>query len=69
MPKGKVKYFNEPKGWGIIAGPDTTDQDVYVHHTAINMDGYRSLKKGQEVLYELLRTDNGARAMNVTLLP
>jgi len=68
MPKGKVKYFNEPRGWGIIAGPDISDQDVYVHYTAIKMDGYKTLKQGQEVLYDLARTDDGNRARNVTLL-
>jgi CspA family cold shock protein len=67
MPRGTVKYFNEPKGWGIISDPDS-DQDVYVHYTAINMDGYRTLRKGQEVLYELIRHDRGASAKSVTLI-
>ena len=67
MPRGTVKYFNEPKGWGIISGPDH-DQDVYVHHTAINMDGYRTLRQGQEVHYEVIRTDRGASAKSVKLI-
>ncbi len=66
MPKGKVKYFNEPKGWGIIASPDA-DQDIYVHYTAINMEGYKTLKQGQEVFYELATNDQGTHARNVTL--
>lgn len=66
MSRGKVKYFNEHKGWGIISGEDT-DQDVYVHHSAINMDGYRTLKEGQEVLFEITMTDQGPCASNVTL--
>ncbi|MEW5994165.1 MAG: cold shock domain-containing protein, partial [Candidatus Zixiibacteriota bacterium] len=61
-----VKYFNELKGWGIIA-PEDSKQDVYVHYTAINMDGFRTLREGQEVLYEVARTDTGLQARNVTL--
>ncbi len=65
MSKGKVKYFNDTKGWGFIASEDT-DQDVYVHYTAINMDGYKTLKEGQEVLYDLAETGKGYQAKNVT---
>jgi CspA family cold shock protein len=65
MSKGKVKYFNEMKGWGIIA-PEDSQQDVYVHYTSINMDGYRTLSEGQEVLYEAIQTDTGLQAKNVT---
>ena len=67
MPKGTVKYFNDPRGWGIISGPDT-DQDVYVHYTAINMKGYKTLQKGQEVHYEVTKSDHGASAKSVTLI-
>ena len=66
MPKGKVTYFNDLKGWGVISG-DATEQDVYVHYTAINMDGFKTLKPGQEVYYEVLNTDRGPHAQNVTL--
>jgi CspA family cold shock protein len=66
MCKGKVKYFNEHKGWGIIANNET-EQDVYVHYTAINMDGYKTLKQGQDVHYDLSHTDHGPSARNVTL--
>ncbi|UCD62797.1 MAG: cold shock domain-containing protein [Candidatus Zixiibacteriota bacterium] len=65
MSKGKVKYFNDTKGWGFIASEET-DQDVYVHYTAINMDGYKTLREGQEVLYELTETGKGYQAKNVT---
>lgn len=65
MSKGKVKYFNDTKGWGFIAC-DETDQDVYVHHTSINMDGYKTLREGQEVLYELAAEGKGFQAKNVT---
>ena len=66
MVKGKVKYFNERNGWGII-GEQESDQDVYVHYTAIVMDGYRTLREGQEVTFELTRSDHGPAAQNVTL--
>ncbi|MBU0983795.1 MAG: cold shock domain-containing protein [candidate division Zixibacteria bacterium] len=66
MSKGKVKYFNEHKGWGIIAG-DESEENVYVHYTAINMDGYKTLREGQEVLFELVDGNEGPSASNVTL--
>ncbi|MFQ5498745.1 MAG: cold-shock protein [Candidatus Zixiibacteriota bacterium] len=64
MTKGKVKYFNDFKGWGFLTS-DEVDEEVYFHHTAICMDGFRTLKEGQEVLYELAATENGPRAVNV----
>ncbi|MFC1475211.1 cold-shock protein [Candidatus Zixiibacteriota bacterium] len=67
MSKGKVKYFNDTKGWGFLSSEDT-DNDVYVHYTQINMDGYKTLKEGQEVSYELTPTEKGFRAQNVSLL-
>ncbi|MFQ5453994.1 MAG: cold-shock protein, partial [Candidatus Zixiibacteriota bacterium] len=66
MSKGKVKYFNDRKGWGFITGSDT-DKDVYVHYTQIKMDGYKTLKAGQEVIFELTDTDKGFHAKNVSL--
>ena len=68
MTKGRVKYFNEQRGWGIISGSDS-ERDVYVHYTAIRMDGYRTLSEGQEVSYELSYTDEGPRALNVNPEP
>jgi len=65
MSKGKVKYFNDLKGWGIITSEDL-QQDIYVHYTAINMDGFRTLQQGQEVLYELAQTESGLQARKVT---
>lgn len=66
MSKGKVKYFNEAKGWGIIAD-EGRDQDVYVHHTAIDMPGYKTLHEGQEVVYDITLTDSGPKASHVRL--
>lgn len=66
MPKGKVKYFNDTKGWGFVSS-DETDKDVYVHYTQINMDGYKTLKEGQEVTYDLAQTDGTFQARNINL--
>lgn len=64
MSKGKVRYFNDLKGWGFIACDDH-DETAYVHYTAIEMDGYRTLTSGQAVLLELAQTDNGLQATKV----
>ena len=66
MVKGTVKYFNDFKGWGIISNTNSKE-DIYVHYTSINMDGYKTLKQGQEVLFELTQTNNGPHANNVQL--
>ena len=60
---GKVKWFNDVKGYGFIARDDNSD--VFVHHTAIRMEGYRTLKEGEVVAYELLDGDKGPQALNV----
>lgn len=52
MTKGKVAYFNDHRGWGIISQPGA-DKDVYVHYTAIKQDGFKTLVEGQEVSFEL----------------
>jgi CspA family cold shock protein len=65
MSKGTVKYFNETKGWGFISSEEV-NQEVYVHYTAINMDGFKTLKEGQQVLYELAQHGKGLKAQNVT---
>ena len=65
MSKGTVKYFNETKGWGFISSEEL-NQEVYVHYTAINMDGFRTLKEGQQVFYELTKIGKGLCAQNVT---
>jgi cold shock protein len=62
--KGKVKWFNDAKGYGFIARDD--GPDVFVHHTAIQMDGFRSLKEGEEVEFEISQGPKGPQAANVT---
>jgi cold shock protein len=63
MPKGKVKWFNDAKGYGFIQGED--GKDVFVHHTAINAEGFRTLAEGQLVEYEVIQDVKGMRAKNV----
>lgn len=64
MSEGVVKYFNDYKGWGFIRGEKA--EDVYVHYTAIKMDGFKTLREGQKVFFELANSDQGLRAANVT---
>lgn len=64
MPKGTVKWFNSSKGYGFIAQEDGTD--VFVHFSAIQGDGYKSLDEGQAVEFEVTQGPKGAQAENVT---
>ncbi|MDE2127614.1 MAG: cold shock domain-containing protein [Armatimonadetes bacterium] len=63
MATGKVKWFNDAKGYGFIEADDGVD--VFVHYSSINMDGFKSLKEGQMVMYESLDTPKGRQAANV----
>lgn len=60
----EVKWFNDAKGYGFILGEDGVD--VFVHYSAIKMEGYKSLREGQVVDYDLLETPKGRQAANVT---
>ena len=66
MQKGTVKWFNADKGYGFITGED--GQDVFVHFSAINGEGYKSLDVGQAVSYDVVQSDRGPQAANVTKL-
>jgi len=63
MAKGNVKWFNDAKGYGFISRQD--GPDVFVHHTAIIGDGYRTLSEGQEVEFDILEGPKGLQAANV----
>jgi CspA family cold shock protein len=63
MPRGTVKWFSDSKGYGFITRRG--GEDVYVHHSAIEADGYRTLAVGDEVEFEILSTEQGPRAANV----
>ena len=60
---GRVKWFDPKKGFGFIVGP--TGQDVFVHYSQIRGDGFRSLKDGESVEYELIEGDKGWQAHEV----
>ncbi len=67
MSKGRVKWFNDAKGYGFIEQPDG-GEDVFVHFSAIAMDGFKTLAEGSEVEFELRQTDKGLQAANVMKL-
>ncbi len=64
MPQGTVKWFNPEKGYGFISRDD--GDDVFVHHTGINGDGFRSLDEGQRVEFEITDGKKGQQAINVS---
>jgi CspA family cold shock protein len=63
MASGKVKWFDNRRGFGFIS--QDTGQDVFVHHTCINGNGYKTLQEGEVVNYELVDSDKGPKALNV----
>ena len=63
MAQGTVKWFNDSKGYGFIS--QEGGEDVFVHHTAIQMDGFRSLAEGDKVQFEVAKGPKGLQAQNV----
>jgi cold shock protein len=63
MATGKVKWFNDAKGYGFIARDD--GPDVFVHHSAIVAEGFRSLTEGQDVAFDIVEGPKGLQAANV----
>ena len=63
MASGKVKWFDNRRGFGFIA--QEQGQDVFVHHTCINGNGYKTLQEGELVNYELVQSEKGPKALNV----
>jgi cold shock protein len=64
MAKGKVKWFNNQKGYGFITPEE--GKDVFVHYSALQGEGYKSLEEGQEVEFEIEQGPKGEQAKNVT---
>ena len=67
MATGTVKWFNAEKGFGFIK-PDDGSPDVFVHHSAINAEGFRTLEEGKKVEYEITQGQKGPQAENVRAL-
>ncbi|WP_323815034.1 cold-shock protein [Cellvibrio sp. NN19] len=65
MPTGTVKWFNNAKGYGFILA-DEGGEDLFAHYSAISMEGYKTLKAGQPVTFEVTKGDKGLHAVNIT---
>ncbi len=66
MPNGTVKWFNDSKGFGFISQED--GDDVFVHHTSIQAEGFKSLSEGDKVEFEIVKDEKGLKAANVVKL-
>jgi CspA family cold shock protein len=66
MAQGTVKWFNDEKGYGFIS-PDEGSEDLFVHHTGIAGEGFKSLDEGTKVSYEAIQGKKGMQADNVSL--
>ena len=67
MEKGVVKWFNNAKGYGFIL-PDGSTQDIFAHYSSIDMNGYRTLRTGQAVLFEVAKGNKGLHATAIQLV-
>ncbi|HEX5841756.1 MAG TPA: cold shock domain-containing protein CspD [Pseudomonas sp.] len=65
MLSGKVKWFNNAKGYGFILA-DGRDEDLFAHYSAIQMDGYKTLKAGQPVSFDIIQGPKGLHAVNIS---
>ncbi|HYF24657.1 MAG TPA: cold-shock protein [Baekduia sp.] len=65
MPTGTVKWFNDEKGYGFIS-PEDGGKDLFVHHSGINAQGFKTLTEGAKVSYDAEAGDKGPKAVNVT---
>jgi CspA family cold shock protein len=65
MLSGKVKWFNNAKGYGFILA-DGRDEDLFAHYSAIQMEGYKTLKAGQPVRFEIVQGPKGLHAVNIS---
>lgn len=62
--KGTVKWFNDQKGYGFIT-PEDGSKDLFVHHSAIQIEGFKTLAENQQVEFEVVQSDKGPKAANV----
>ena len=64
MKKGTVKWFDDSKGYGFLR-TDEVDEDIFVHYSSVQAEGFRSLTKGEQVQFEIVQGDKGFKAENV----
>ena len=65
MSRGRVKWFNNEKGYGFIEYENLENEDIFVHYSAIEQEGYKTLKEGEIVEFTLIETTKGCQAINV----
>lgn len=63
--RGTVKWFNTSKGYGFIT--DSEGNDIFVHYCGLNMEGFKALQEGQKVTFDVIETEKGRQAMNVSV--
>jgi CspA family cold shock protein len=64
MPAGKVKWFNNAKGYGFVIA-EGSEEDLFAHFSSIQMEGYKTLKAGQAVAFDTVQVDKGIHAVNI----
>lgn len=64
---GKVKWFNNAKGYGFIVA-DGDEEDMFAHYSSITMEGYKTLKAGQSVMFDTKKVENGIHAINISAI-
>ncbi|MGV8920187.1 MAG: cold shock domain-containing protein CspD [Pseudomonas sp.] len=65
MKQGKVKWFNNAKGYGFVVEDGKPDEDLFAHYSAIKMDGYKTLKAGQPVQFNIIQGPKGLHAVEI----
>ena len=65
MYRGKVKWFNAKKGYGFLI---TENAEIFVHYSGLNMEGFKTLKPAQTVVFDVIMTEKGNQAVNVTVV-